>query len=122
MAGSAVMCKLWLSCGDRHLDQPQVPTHRMEIAVIVKQWPAVLDAPGADQQVDCLADGDAAPAQGTEIAGSCDCNCVTGHCHNFKAAQQSLDVSGGPFASQALQYLAKHQVANDDLLCTESEA
>jgi hypothetical protein len=42
--------------------------HRMEIAVVVEQWPAVLDAPGADQQVDRLPDSDAALAQETEIA------------------------------------------------------
>jgi hypothetical protein len=47
-----------------------MPCHRPKIAVIVQQWPAVLDAPGADQQVDGLADGDAAPAQRTEIAAA----------------------------------------------------
>src|SRR4051812_35513073 len=46
-------------------DEPQIARHGMEIAIVVKQWCAVLDTPGADQQVDGLADGDAAPAQGT---------------------------------------------------------
>jgi hypothetical protein len=43
-----------------------MPRHRPKIAVIVQQRPAVLDASGSDQQVDDLADGDTALAQGTE--------------------------------------------------------
>ena len=46
-----------------------MPRHRMEIAVVVEQWPAVLDAPGANEQVDGLADSDAALAQKTEDPG-----------------------------------------------------
>ncbi|MEA2888561.1 MAG: hypothetical protein QOD11_2921 [Bradyrhizobium sp.] len=44
--------------GYRQLDQPQIARHRMEVAIVVEQWPAVLDAPSTDQQVDGLADGD----------------------------------------------------------------
>src|SRR5260370_4067663 len=90
--------------------------HETEIANVVEQWPSFLDAPGADQQVDGLADRDPAPAQGTEIAGRDDGNRVAGHGHNFEAAQQGLDFSSRRLAVQALQYLAKHQIPDDDLV------
>ena len=73
----------------RQLDQPQMARHRMEIAVVVEQWPAVLDAPPADQQLDCLANGDPAPAQGTEISGRRGGNRAAGHWHNFEAGRRA---------------------------------
>src|ERR1700730_4370217 len=106
----------------RRFDQPKIPCHRPKIAVIVQQWPAVLDAPGADQQVDGLADGDAAPAQRTEIAGRRDGNPVAGHWHYLEAPQQGLDVSSRPLAVKALKYLAKHQIPNDDLVRAQGRA
>src|SRR5438105_15484653 len=96
--------------------------HRTEIAVVVEQWPAVLDAPGADQKVDGLADGDPAPAQGTEIAGCCDGNRFTGHWHNFEAAQERLDFPSRPLVVKALQYLANHQIPDDNLVGAENRA
>src|SRR5712671_4593272 len=90
--------------------------HRKKIAVIVEQGPAVLDAPGPDQQVDGLADGDPAPAQRAEIAGSRDSDRLAGHWHDCEAAQQNLDFLSFPLAVQALQHLAKHQIPNDDLV------
>src|SRR5882757_5426240 len=89
--------------------------HRMEIVIVVEQWPAVLDAPGSDQQGDGLADSDPAPAQGTGIAGRRDGNRVAGHWHNFEAAQQALDFPSRPLAIKALQHLAKHQIPDDSL-------
>src|ERR1700674_2999558 len=99
-----------------------MPRHRMEIAIVVEQRPAVLDAPGADQQIDGLADGDPPPAQGTEIARRCDGNRVAGHWHDFEAAQQGLDLSSRPLAVKALQYLAQHQIPDDDLVRAEERA
>lgn len=76
--------------------------HRVEIAVVVKQWRTVLDAPGADQEIDGLANCDPAPPQGTEIAGCRDGDRVAGHRHDFEAAQESLDVPSGSLAVEAL--------------------
>jgi len=35
----------------------------------MQQWPAVFDAPGSDQEIDVLADGDTPAAQGAKITG-----------------------------------------------------
>ena len=51
------------------------------------RWSAVHDAPGADQQVDGLADRDSAPAQRAEMAGRRYCNHIPAHRHDFEAAQ-----------------------------------
>ena len=64
--------------------------HRMEVAVIVKERRTVLDAPGADQKIDRLVDGDPASAQQTEVAGGGHGDCVADHRRNFKAAQECL--------------------------------
>src|ERR1700722_9309269 len=101
--------------GQRRFDQPKMPCHRSKIAVIVEQWPAVLDAPGSDQEVDGLANGDATPAQGTEITGGRDRDRLAGHRHDVEAAQQALDLERCLFAVEALQHLTKHQIPNDDL-------
>jgi hypothetical protein len=86
------------------------------------KWSSVLDAPGADQQVDGLADRDPTPAQGTEIPGRRDGNGVPGHRHDFEAAQQGFDVASRPLAVKALQYLAKHQIPDYDLVGAEGRA
>src|SRR5579872_2530277 len=106
----------------RQFDQTQISRHRMEIVVIVQQWPAVLDTPGTDQQIDGLADTDAATAQGTEIARRCDGNRVAGHWHNFETAQQGLDFPSRPLAGKALQHLAKHQIPHDNFVDAEDRA
>src|SRR5215471_6837411 len=94
----------------------------MEIAVVVEQRPAVLNAPGADQQVDGLAHGDPTPTQETEIAGRRGGNRIADHRRNFEAAQQSLDFLRRPVAVQALENLAKHQIPHDDLVRAEDRA
>src|SRR4029453_7296296 len=100
-----------------------MPCHGVKSAiVVVEQWPAVLDAPGANQQVDRLADGNAAPAQRTEITGRYDRNRVASHWNDFEATHEGLNLSSCPLAFQALQYLAKHQIPNDDLVRAEDRA
>src|ERR1700722_5670483 len=94
----------------------------LEIFVVVKQWHAVLDAPSADQQVDGLADGDPAPAQGTEITGRRDGDRVADHRHNCKTAQQGLDFLRRPLAVKALQHFAKHQIPDQDLAGAQDRA
>src|SRR5467141_348578 len=111
-----------LSHRHRRFDQPKMPCHRPKIAVVVQQWPAVLDAPCSNQQVDGLADGDAALAQGTEITGRYDRNLLPGHWHYFEAQQQGLDFSRCPLATKTLQHLAKHQIPNDDFVRTQYRA
>src|SRR3954447_15753602 len=92
--------------------------HGTEVAIVVEQRPAVLDAPGADQQTDGLADGDAAPAQGTEIAGCRNGNRISRHVHDFEAPQQGFDFPSRPFIVKALQHLAQHQIADYYLFST----
>jgi CubicO group peptidase (beta-lactamase class C family) len=104
------------------LDQTQVARHRMKIAVVMEQGPAVFYAPGADQQIDGLANGDAAPAQGTKMAGRSDRDRVASHGHNFEAPQEGFDFPSRPLAIKALQYLAEHQVPDDDFVGAEDRA
>src|SRR3984893_14079306 len=117
-----IPAKLRLSRRHRQLDQPEMARHGMEIAIVVEQGPAVLDAPGADQEVDGLADSDPAPAQGAEIARRRDSDRVAGHRHNFEAAQQGLDFSSRPLAVKPLQHLAKHHIPHDNLVRAEDRA
>src|SRR5215468_6214238 len=78
--------------------------HRTKIAVIVEQWLAVLDAPGADQQVDSLADGNPTAVQRAEIARRRDGNRVASHGYDFEVAQQCLDFLRLSLAVQTLQH------------------
>jgi hypothetical protein len=43
------------------LPKSEIASHWMKIAIVVEQRRAVFDAPGPDQEVDCLADCDPAP-------------------------------------------------------------
>jgi hypothetical protein len=56
-----------------------------------RRGPAVLDAPGADGEINCLTHGDFSPAQRTEIAGGFDNDRAPGHGYDFEAAQKRLD-------------------------------
>jgi len=94
--------------------------HRMEISVVVQKWRAMHDAPGSYQEVDRLPDGNAAPAQSTVVAGGLLGNRLPSHRHNFKAAQQYLDFARRLLAVDALQNLAEHEIAQSDLLCSET--
>src|SRR6266436_4993839 len=55
-----------LSRRDWRFDRPKMPCCRPKITVVMQQRPAVFETPGSDQQVDGLADGDAALAQGSK--------------------------------------------------------
>jgi hypothetical protein len=72
--------------------------YRPKVAVIVKQWRAILDAPGADQKIDGLTNGDSDTAQIPEIASCGDSNPITGHCYYCETTQDGLDFSSMPFA------------------------
>jgi hypothetical protein len=52
------------------LPESEIAGHWMKIAIVVEQRCTVFDAPGPDQEVDCLADCNPAPAQKTVIAGA----------------------------------------------------
>jgi len=43
------------------LPQSEIAGHWIKIAIVVEQRRAIFNAPGADQEVDCLADCDPAP-------------------------------------------------------------
>jgi hypothetical protein len=90
---------------------PRKLCHRPKIGIIMQQGPAVLDALNADhdalnadQEIYGFANGDAEPAQGSEIARGDGRDYVAGHLYDLEAAQQSL---------------AEHQVAHDDFFDTE---
>jgi len=93
--------------------------HRMEISVVVQEWRAMRDAPGPDKKIDRLPDCDAALAQSTVIAGRRYGNRLANHRHNFEAAQQNLDLARRLLAIHALQNLAEHEIAHNDLLSAE---
>src|SRR5215470_16253429 len=77
--------------------------HRTKIAVIVEQWLAVLDAPGADQQVDSLADGNPTAVQRAEIARRRAGNRVASHGCASRVAQQCAGFLGRARAVQTVQ-------------------
>src|SRR5262249_9598251 len=64
--------------------------HGPEIAVVVEQGYAMLDAPSSDQHVDGLPDGNVASAQRPEIAGGLDRIGVADHGRYIETAQQTL--------------------------------
>ena len=77
------------------------------------------DAPGADQKVDSLADGDAAPAQKTKIRRRRDRNGITDHRDDLETAQQSLGFPCLALAGKPLQDLAQHEIAKRGLVGAE---
>src|ERR1700688_1195328 len=93
-----------------------MPGHRSEVVVVVEQWPAVLDAPGADQEINGLSNRDPLPAKETKIGSRRDRDNLAGHRHNLEPPQQRLDHASVPLTVQTLQYLAKHQITDDELL------
>jgi len=80
----------------------------------------MFDAPCSYQEIDRLANGDAATAERAKIARSGDCDRLSGHWFNLEAAEKGFNLVRRPFIVEALQHFAKHQVANDDLVGTEN--
>src|SRR5947207_10393882 len=80
------------------------------------------DAPRADQKIDGLADRNAAPAQKSKICRRHDRDGIASHSHNLEAPQQSLDLLRLALAAEALENLAKHQIAKRDLILAEDRA
>ena len=82
----------------------------------MQQRQLVFDAPSSNQQIDGLADGNPAPAQGAKVAGSGDGDCISGHGYDFESAQERFNLPSRPLAIETLQHLAKHQISDDDLI------
>jgi hypothetical protein len=57
-----------LPLSNYELPQSEIAGHWMKIAIVVEQRRAVFDAPGPDQEVDCLADCDPAPTTLSDMA------------------------------------------------------
>ncbi len=55
----------------------------------------------------------------TIVARRRDSDFATAHCNNWKRTQQAFNVLSGAFAFEALQYLAQHEVSDDDSSCVE---
>src|SRR5690242_16107254 len=85
----------------------------------MKQRKAVLDAPSPDQEIDGRANGDAARAQGTEIAGGGYGDCIARHRYNVKTTKQPHHLACGTLVCKTLQDFAKHQIANNDFALAE---
>src|SRR5262249_14929707 len=105
-----------------HFGQPQVPRHRPKIAVIMEERNIVLDAPCANQQIDCFADSNASSTQKPEILSRQDGDRFAAHWYDFKKPQQSLDFSRFTLALEALQNPAKHQITDNNRLGTKKHA
>lgn len=93
--------------GDRRLDQSEVLRHGMKVTVVVEQRLPVFYAPGADQEVDGLADGYAAPEQGAEIASRRDRNRLASHRDNLKAAQDKPAFWASAIRSSSISILVR---------------
>jgi hypothetical protein len=79
--------------------------HWDEVAIVVKERNTILDAPCANEKVDCLADSDAEPAQGPKILRRQHGNGITGHRDDLKTTKKCFHLSSRLFAIQALQNL-----------------
>lgn len=65
--------------------------HRLEVAVVVQQFVAVLDAEGADDQVHGLAAADAERSESAAVSCSHDYKPVVRQGDNFKPSQDTFE-------------------------------
>ena len=88
------MCRA--ACPRRASDgsQTEEANHWFEIAIIVQQQVATLDAEGADDKIDRLADRAAPAAEKTEVRRRSDCQVWVEQRHRLKSPQAALDEAG----------------------------
>ncbi len=93
--------------------------HRIEIAVIVQQRMAVLDAKRANDQVNGLADRDALSPQGTIIVCRLDRDFRVEHPDNIEVVQLAGDPLSMSLVPCALQDLKQHNIADQECRLAE---
>ena len=86
----------------------------IEVAILMKQSVAALDAKGRDQKIDRLADRDSFFAQQPRVAGGCDGDRIIDHGFDHKTAQGALQASGVTFVASTAQNLEQNQISDDD--------
>ena len=81
-------------------------------AIIVQQQVATLDAEGADDNIDRLADRAALAAEKAVVRRRFDRQVGLEQRHRLKSPQAALDVAGLSLGPQSLQNLAQDQIAD----------
>ena len=87
-----------------------MPLEGVEVAVAVEQRVPLADAMGCDDAVDCLAHGDAAGAQRTEVARRGERDFLAAGGEDWELRQLPGDAGKHLFAANSLQYLAEDEV------------
>ncbi len=85
----------------------------------MQQGSPVLDAPGTDQKINGFANGDAAPAQGAEIASSLNGDSISRHGGHIELPEQGFYLLGLLFAVETLKDFAQHQIPDYDFVPPE---
>jgi hypothetical protein len=99
--------------------QPQMRVHRVEIAVVVQQRVALLDAERANDQVGRLADGDALAPQHAVIMRRLHGNSLIQHRHDIERSQVPRESNRMGFIARALQHLQHDNVTDQESFSPE---
>src|SRR6266478_2453854 len=92
--------------------QTEKANHGLEIAIIVQQQVATLDAEGADDKIDRIADRAAPAAEKAVIRRRFDRQVGVEQRHRLKSPQAALDEAGFSLGAQSLQDFAQDQIAD----------
>ena len=105
-----------------HYLEPEMLAHRLEIAILVQQRVAVLDAVGADDQIRRLADRAVGSPQDAVVSRHLNRQGFTEHRHNLEVTQLAAKSRGMRFVACASQHLQQDDVAHQKLFLTEQGA
>src|SRR3954453_104109 len=98
------------------LREAEVLDHGLEVAVTVQELVTIGDAEGTDQEVDRLANGDAAGAQLAIVEGRTNRQLSIDHRRERQSIQCTNERVGFPFVPHTLEQLAKDEVAHENPL------
>ncbi len=87
--------------------------HRLEIPIGMQKGVALLDAEGANQNIDRLAYRHTLAAQEAVIGSRANCQLRIGQRDDIESAHRLFDKRGLPVRQQTLKNLAEDQIANE---------
>ncbi len=95
-----------------HDTQAEVLHKRIEVSITVKQLNPVFHAPGSDDRIDGLANGNAGPAQQAEVFRRLNRDMAASKLHYRKGSQQHQRRIESSFGSKTLKDLGQDQVTD----------
>lgn len=90
--------------------------HRIEVTIVMQQAMAMLDAERRNDEVDGLADRNAATAQHSIIRGCFHCEGLVKHCLDWKSPKSALEPQCMSAVPRAAQNFEQHKIPNNDLV------